>query len=211
MKSSYFLEFCPIFEWFAVKILNIYIFSQNFLPILIISGKHLPVFNSFFHLWVCVSVPILILFFNKAKDMEQTILRQQNLALIYSNESTSNSNWNLFFSSNLSKISWTMIILTMRVYWSICFKKIFLHHRLVQMIKFSYAFDLHSQTDLVFYENLLSVREGTINMFRGGLCRSHIVRYKKLPPLTLVNCIQTPPKIFQINGDPPYILRNFLW
>ena len=60
--------------------------------------------------------------------------------------------------------------------------------------------------------DLPAFREGTINMFRGGGCADlESCGTRCIPPLTLINCVQTPPKIFHINGDPPYILENFLW
>ena len=60
--------------------------------------------------------------------------------------------------------------------------------------------------------DLPAFREGTINMFRGGGCANLALCDKRcIPLLTFINCIQTPPpKIFHINGDPPYILELFL-
>ena len=50
-ESKLFLWICACIIIVFVKMVNICIFSQNFLPLLIISGKHFPVFRSFLHLW----------------------------------------------------------------------------------------------------------------------------------------------------------------
>ena len=45
----------------------------------------------------------------------------------------------------------------------------------------------------------------------GGDCADLALFDKRcIPPLTLINCVQTPPKILHINGDPPFILEIFL-
>ena len=54
-------------------------------------------------------------------------------------------------------------------------------------------------------------KDFAINMFRGGCADLKSCDTKCLPPVTLINHIQSPPKIFHINGDPPYIVENFVW